>query len=136
MRLLMFMAKHFWWKSYSKTLENVEDVQADDAVDDVVVVFMQVEARDAATRDEVFRKALKNVKWLANKRELRRVVLHSFTHLGGENAEPDFASGLIDELAARLRATGYEVWITPFGYFNEWDLSVYGESLGKVWKEL
>jgi hypothetical protein len=136
MRLLMFMAKRFWWKSYSKTLQDVEDVEDEQAVEDAVVVFMQVESKDVEARDDVFRKALKNIKWLANKRELRRVALHSFTHLGGENAEPEFAVALIAELADRLRATGYQVWVTPFGYFNEWDLSVYGESLGKVWKEL
>ncbi len=136
MRLLMFQAKRFWWKSFSKTLENVEDIQEEDAVTDAVVVFMQVEAKDAAAREEVFRKTLKNVKWLANKREFKRVVLHSFTHLGGENAEPEFAAALIAELAGRLAATGYDVRVTPFGYFNEWDLSVYGESLGKVWKEI
>jgi hypothetical protein len=135
MRLLMFLAKRFWWKSYSKTLADVEDVEEEATVADAAVVFMHVEARDAAVHDEVFRKALKNIKWLANKRELKRVVLHSFTHLGGENAEPEFAGAFITELADRLRATGYEVWVTPFGYFNEWDLSVYGESLGKVWKD-
>lgn len=136
MRLLMFQAQRFWWKSFSKTLENVDDVQVEDVVADAVVIFMQAEAKDAAARDDVFRKTLKNIKWLANKRELRRVVLHSFTHLGGENAEPAFAAAFITELADRLRATDYEVWITPFGYFNEWELKVYGESLGKVWKEV
>jgi hypothetical protein len=132
----MFQAKRFWWKSFSKTLEDVEDIQAEEAVTDAVVVFMQVEAKDAAARDDVFRKTLKNIKWLANKRDLKRVVLHSFTHLGGENAEPAFAGALIAELADRLGATGYEVRITPFGYFNEWELKVHGESLGKVWKEV
>jgi hypothetical protein len=132
----MFQAKRFWWKSFSKTLEDVEDVQAEAAVEDAVVVFMHVEAKDAASRDDIFRKTLKNVKWLANKRDLKRVVLHSFTHLGGENAEPEFAAEFISDLADRLCTTGYQVWITPFGYFNEWELRVYGESLGKVWKEL
>lgn len=136
MRLLMFQAKRFWWKSFSRTLEDVQEVEVEDAVEDAVVAFVHVEARDVARRDDVFRKTLKNIKWLANKRDLRRVVLHSFTHLGGENADPAFAGALLDELADRLRATGYQVWVTPFGYFNEWDLSVYGESLGKVWKEL
>ncbi len=138
MRLLMFQAKRFWWKSFSKTLENVEDLQtpSEDEVRDAVVAFMHIEAKDAADRDDVFRKTLKHLKWLANKRELKNVVLHSFTHLGGENAEPEFAVSFITELGDRLRSTGYAVWITPFGYFNEWELSVYGESLGKVWKEL
>jgi hypothetical protein len=136
MHLLMFMAKRFWWKSFSKTLDGAEDVEAEDMVEDAVIAFMQVEAKDAGERDAAFRKTLKNIKWLANKRDFRRVVLHSFTHLGGENADPEFAGDFIRELAERLRATGYQVWITPFGYFNEWDLSVYGESLGKVWKEV
>jgi hypothetical protein len=136
MRLLMFQAKRFWWKTFSKTLEDAQDADSEEAVNDAVVVFMHVEERDAAVRDDVFRKTLKNVKWLANKRDLRRVVLHSFTHLGGQNADPSFAGDFIHELADRLRATGYEAWVTPFGYFNEWELSVYGESLGKVWKEL
>jgi hypothetical protein len=136
MRLLMFQAKRFWWKTFSKTLENAQAVEVEDAVEDAVVVFMHVEEKDAADRDDVFRKTLKNVKWLANKRELRRVVLHSFTHLGGQNADPGFAGDFIQELADRLSATGYDVRVTPFGYFNEWELSVYGESLGKVWKEL
>ena len=136
MRMLLFMARRFWWKSFSKTLEAVVDVEDEQTVEEAVVVFMHVEAKDAATRDEVFRKSLKNIKWLAGKRDMRRVVLHSFTHLGGENAEPAFAGGFIAELADRLAATGYDVRVTPFGYFNEWELSVYGESLGKVWKEI
>jgi len=42
----------------------------------------------------------------------------------------------LERLAERLRGTGYQVWITPFGYVCEWDLSVYGESLAKVFKAL
>lgn len=136
MKLLTFQAKRFWWRSFSKTLESADDVAVEQEVFDAVVAFYQVEAGDAAQRASVFRQTLKHLKWLANKRELRTVVLHSFTHLGGENAEPDFARELSEELAARLRETGYDVWITPFGYFNEWDLSVYGESLAKVWKQI
>ena len=136
MKLLTFQAKRFWWRSYSKTLEDAEDVAVEQEVFDAVVAFYQVEAADAASRASVFRQTLKHLKWLANKRALRVIVLHSFTHLGGENAEPEFARDLTEELAERLRETGYTVWITPFGYFNEWDLSVCGESLAKVWKQI
>ena len=130
----MFQAKRFWWRSFSKTLEEVADIHAEETVTDAVVIFMHVEASDQENRTKVFRKTLKNVKWLANKRALKQVVLHSFTHLGGENADPEFAGAFIDDLADRLRSTDYRVWVTPFGYFNEWDLSVYGDSLGKVWQ--
>ena len=78
----------------------------------------------------------KHIKWLANKRELNNIVLHSFTHLGGITAPPELAESFITTLQQRLSETGYQVWTTPFGYFCEWDLSVYGESLAKVWKEI
>lgn len=136
MKLLTFQARRFWWRSFSKTLEDVADLEVEEEVVDAVVAFYQVEAGDAEDRERVFRQTLKHLKWLANKRDMRNIVLHSFTHLGGDNAAPEFALAFSEDLAERLRATGYTVWITPFGYFNEWDLSVYGESLAKVWKQI
>ena len=136
MKLLCFQAKRFRWKSFSKTLPEAEDLDVDQSVEEAVVVFLHAEVRDSGRRDSVFKKTLKHVKWLANKRALRNVVLHSFTHLGAENAPPEFAHAFLVELAERLRATGYAVWVTPFGWFCEWDLSVHGDSLAKVWKEV
>jgi hypothetical protein len=56
--------------------------------------------------------------------------------LGGAMAAPHIVENFINGLAMRLEETGYAVWKTPFGYFCEWDLSVYGDSLAKVWKEI
>ena len=138
MKLLTFQARRFAWKAFSQTLENVP--QGSDAGEllETVVVFVHAQVPDEAEgeRSKIFRRALKHVKWLANKREFKNVVLHSFTHLGGENASPEFAQGFLDELRERLESTGYTVAQTPFGWFCEWELSVYGESLAKVWKEI
>ncbi|MBM4297079.1 MAG: hypothetical protein FJ143_05000 [Deltaproteobacteria bacterium] len=138
MKLLCFQAKHFRWKSHSKTLPEVADREVDTSVNEAVVVFIHAEAADgeAGRAGSVPRQTLKHIKWLANKRGLKNIVLHSFTHLGGATAEPALAEALIATLAERLRETGYAVWTTPFGYFCEWDLRVYGESLAKVWKEI
>lgn len=136
MRLLTFQAKEFGFRSFSKTLESVPDQHVDQTVKDTVVAFMHIEDKDQVDRSRVFKHTLKHLKWLANKRDLNQVVLHSFTHLGGQNAEPEFAQQFIVELAERLRATGYQVETTPFGYFCEWNLDVYGESLAKVYKEI
>jgi threonyl-tRNA synthetase editing subunit len=136
MKLLTFQAKRFRWKGFSKTLPEAEETESEQAVENAVVVFLHAEEKDALERAVVFRQTLKHVKWLANKRELGNVVLHSFTHLGGTNAPAEFARSFLEELAERLRATGYEVWTTPFGWFCEWDLSVHGDSLAKVWKEI
>ena len=138
MKLLTFQARRFWWKSHSKTLEDAPDRQVEEEVREAVVAFVHAESRDEdeAARRRAFRHTLKHLKWLANKGSFRNVVLHSFTHLGGDNADPSFAGRFLEEMEERLRATGYEVWRTPFGYFCEWELKVYGESMAKVWKQI
>ncbi len=138
MKLLCFQAKRFRWKTHSKTILEAPDVNVDEEAAECVVVFIHCESSDdiEERKSSILRQSVKHVKWLANKRTLRNIVLHSFTHLGGETASPAAANGCISALAERLRETGYQVWITPFGYFCEWDLSVYGESLAKVWKEI
>jgi hypothetical protein len=132
----MFEAKRFWWKSFSKTLEDVPQVHVEEAVTDAVVIFLHAEEEDEAKGNKLLTKTLKNVKWLANKRGLKNIVLHSFTHLSDSTASSDYAQAFLESAAERLRGTGYRVWLTPFGYFCEWDLSVYGESLAKVFKAL
>ena len=138
MKLLCFQAKRFHWKTHSKTIEEVPNVNVDEEVADSVVVFVHAETSDetADRNNSILRQAVKHVKWLANKRTFKNIVIHSFTHLGGESASPAAANRCISALAGRLRESGYQVWITPFGYFCEWDLSVHGESLAKVWKEI
>jgi hypothetical protein len=135
MKLLLFQAKRFYWKSFSKTLEDIPDQDVAETVQEAVVVFLHAELEDEA-KPRLETKIAKNIKWLANKRQLKNVVLHSFTHLSASTASPAFAQALLDDLEQRLSSTGYQVWQTPFGYFCEWDLSVYGDSLAKVFKEL
>ncbi len=138
MKLLTFLARRFAWTPCSQTLPEAQDAPPAGALEDAVVVWVHAEMRDEEpeARKRAFKQTLKHVKWLAGKRDLRRVVLHSFTHLGGVSASPEFARDLLDELAERLRASGYEVGTTPFGWFCAWELSVHGESLAKVWKEI
>lgn len=135
MKLLLFQARRFYWKSFSKTLDEVPVQDVEENVPEAVVVFLHAEADDE-TKPKLETKVVKNIKWLANKRNLKNIVLHSFTHLSNSSASPEFAQTLLDHLDERLTGTGYQVWQTPFGYFCEWDLGVYGDSLAKVFKEL
>jgi len=138
MRLLCFQAKRFRWKTFSKTLPEVPDQEVDEDVRETVAVFLHAEASDEESErgSSVLRQTLKHIKWLANKRGIKNIVLHSFAHLGGQAASPSFTEAFLQDIAQRLRETGYSVWLTPFGHFCEWDLSVHGDSLAKVWKEI
>lgn len=138
MRILCFQAKRFAWKPFERALPDAPAEPGAGEVREAVVAFVHVEQSDCAAEREatVFRRALKHLKWLANKRELRTVVLHSFTHLGADGADPATAQALLVGLAERLRATGYTAHVTAFGWLHEWELAVHGESLAKVWKQI
>lgn len=136
MRLLMFAARRFAWLPFQRSLPNAADPEGRAELDDAAVIFVHVEATDAKGHGKTVTKTVKNIKWLARKHGLRRIVLHSFTHLGGDTAEPALAQSLLEEMAERLRRVGYQVWLTPFGWVCEWELAVYGESLARVFKVL
>lgn len=137
MKLLTFLVDHFRWAPFSQTLEDASTDYEADEVGEAVVVFLHLEKNDMVedNYNKVFRKTLKHIKWLANKKDFTDIVLHSFTHLGGDSAAPDDAEQWMNAMAERLETTGYSVKITPFGWFSSWEISVQGDSLAKVWKE-
>ena len=136
MKLLLFYAPSFWFKTYQKVLEHVADHELEAGCQNAVVVFYQVETDDLERRGKVLTKFLKNIKWLAGKFDSKNIVLHSFNHLSTSKAPADFAEELVQNARDRLERSGYLVTVTPFGYLNEWKLHVAGESLAKVFKEI
>ena len=135
MKLLLFYAHSFSYETASKGLPDVPDQQKKESRKDTVVVFYHVEAEDVEKRTKVIQKFVKNVKWLCGKFSTRNVVLHSFNHLSSSKADPDFSKTILDEAIERLARTDFQVMVTPFGYFNEFNLHVAGDSLAKVFKE-
>ncbi len=136
MRILMFYAPAFWFKTYEKVLEDVPDRDIEESCENSVVVFYHAEEIDVERRSTVLTKFIKNVKWLSGKFKTKNIVLHSFNHLSSSKAPADFTADLIAEVKERLMHTGFIITETPFGYLNEWKIHVAGDSLAKVFKEL
>ena len=135
MKLLLFYSHSFFYETAAKSLPSAPDVKKKEKVTDAVVVFFHVEAEDRERKGKVVLKFVKNVKWLCGKFSTRNVVLHSFNHLSGSKADPDFSKEVLDEVLERLTRTDFQVSVTPFGYFNEFKIHVAGDSLAKVFKE-
>ena len=134
MRLLFWYCERFAWKPSLKTLDN-----APEAVpmthEQTVVAFIHVEPPDVVEGSSVETKLVKNAKWVARKWETRKIVLHSFTHLGEQKAEPEAAKGLIDTVQERLATAGYTAVQTPYGYFNDLQIDAPGHPLARIYKE-
>ena len=130
----MFNVKEFWYKTFSKTLQDVEENEREETIQDTLVVFGNVEMEDEEKLARIVRKTVKNITWLAGKTGRNRVVLHSFAHLSESKSSIKFAQKVFKSIENRLRNKGYDVLVTPFGYFLEFKMHVLGESLAKVWK--
>ena len=51
MKLLMFQARRFRFKTFLKTLADADDREAEEDLTDVAVVFVHAEAEDETRRD-------------------------------------------------------------------------------------
>jgi len=136
MKLLMFLAKQFTFRPFEKTFLEAGDGGSEVQIQDAAIIFVHAEPQDEADPSGLETKFVKNVKWIAGKHGSKNVVLHSFTHLAETSASPQFAEAFLQNAAARLRNTGYQVTLTLFGWVCEWELAVFGESLAKVFKSL
>lgn len=138
MKLLGFLARRFAWEPAEPVAADPSEPALAGESRECVVLFVHAQRgdEDPAVRASLLRQCVKHVEWHARKRASTRCVLHSFTHLGGESADRGFARAWLGELAGALRARGFEVSETPFGYSCAWELAVHGESVAKVWKEI
>jgi hypothetical protein len=135
MRIILFYAPSFWFRTYRKVLEDVPDLDMERSAGSAVVVFYQAEAEDEAKKGGVVTKLVKNIKWLAGKFQTKTIVLHSFSHLSLSKAPSELTEEIITDARERLGRSGFTIIETPFGYLNEWKMHVAGESLAKVYKE-
>ncbi len=135
MKLVMFFVHEWWYKTASKSLPDMPDVEKEESMKNAAVIFYHSVAEDEEKKESILQKFVKNTKWIAGKFNTKNVVLHSFNHLSLSKSSPEFAKSLLDEVVERLKRTGYIVMTTPFGYFNEFRMHVAGDSLAKVYKE-
>jgi len=134
MRVIYWYCDRFAWVPAIKTLADAPEAQAD-ACRQAIVAFIHVEPSDIAGGNSAETKLVKNAKWLARKWDIKRIVLHSFTHLGEEKADAEDAQGLLKRAEERLSNAGYDTAQTPYGYFLDLTIEAKGHPLARVYKE-
>ena len=133
MRVLFWYCDRFQWNPSLKTLDDAPEAKAD-SMEKAVAAFIHVEPQDIENGGPAETKLVKNAKWLARKWETDLIVLHSFTHLGEEKAEPGQAKALFDRAQVRLESAGYIAVQTPYGYFNDLSIQAPGHPLARIYK--
>lgn len=136
MKLLMIYANKFGYRTTTRTIETVSDIDKEETVENVLVGFIQVEKEDEKDMKYVETKLVKNLKWAARKNNTQKILLHSFAHLSGSKASLEFTKELLDNAEERIDKTDYEASQTPFGYFLDLDIQAPGESLARIFEDI
>ena len=135
MKLLMIYVKKFSYTPTIKTLDGFEEHTESKTFENALVGFIQAEEQD--TEKEILKvekNLVKNLKWGARKNDTNFIVLHSFAHLSGSKASPEFTKEIFDLAEKRLQNADYETAQTPFGYFLDLDIQAPGFSQARMFK--
>ncbi|MGM0655042.1 MAG: threonyl-tRNA synthetase editing domain-containing protein [Thermodesulfobacteriota bacterium] len=134
MRVLFWYCDKFGWTPTIKILDQVP-ISKPDEKNKVVVAFVHIEPKDVEQCSSSETKLVKNAKWLARKWDVTKTLLHSFTHLGEEKADPDQAKLLLERVHQRLLKAEYDASLTAYGYYNDLVIEAPGHPLARIYKE-
>ena len=139
MRILFIHADRLEYEVREPAIKEPEEVDAEHrqaAVDEVLVCFTTIEERDEADPEGIAARAVAEVADVAAKVDTRRVVLYPYAHLSSSLAPPGPSRKILAKVAANLKAEGFEVVASPFGWYKSFKLSAKGHPLSELSREV
>ena len=137
MKVLCFYTNQFSYNPAIKNLDGVTEHHQGNSFSNCIVALIHLEEADetfvAVSRGK---KLTNHLKWVARKNNTKSIVLHSFAHLAGTKASPEFTLKVFNASQQRLLIGGYETWQTPFGYFLDLRMDAPGFSMARIWADL
>jgi hypothetical protein len=134
MKVLFLYCNSFRYEATTKTLDFVPEATGQFDFKDVQTAFIHLEDGDHENEASLFKKIVKQIKWLMNKNESKRLIIHSFAHLSESKAAPEFTYEFLNKLEKKMSESGFETHQTPFGYFLDLHMDAPGFSLARVFK--
>jgi threonyl-tRNA synthetase len=103
---------------------------------ETLVLFTSAEEGDADTKDDLLQNAVREIAGVAEKLNVRELVLYPYAHLSSALAKPADAQALIKELESKLARAGYKVHRSPFGWYKAFSLKCKGHPLSELSKQI
>jgi hypothetical protein len=139
MQILMLHCDYFRCEAVEKTRIS-EDISIDrrrcEAGESVLVVFVCSERDDEKSPEVIVEKTVNEIEDIVGRVKPKSIVLHSFAHLSSSLANPGFAKKIYDKLYSILSLKGYQVFKTPFGWRDSFELKVKSHPVSKVSRKI
>lgn len=127
MRLLLIHADYIEYEPKEKTKFAEECEPKRVRVEECLVSFVSVEKGD----EKVVDRAVEEIREVAEKLNVERIVLYPYAHLSSNLADPDTAINVLKEMEEKLRKI-YDVHRAPFGWYKAFKISCKGHPLSEL----
>jgi len=134
MRLLLLHCEHFQYTIREKAVKNPEPLENNEQGEfqNVLVAFCTVEKEDESDHEQVVREVSKSITEVAKSVHTNNILVYPYAHLSSSLASRDPAIKILHGLSESLRADGFEVHRSPFGYYKSFQLHCLGHPLSEL----
>jgi len=131
MKLLLIHADYMEYEVKEKTKFAEDYKGTGDRVEEVLVAFVSVEKGD---NEEVAKKAVEEIKDVAEKVGSKRILIYPYAHLSPNLADPETAIKILKILESEIK--DFEVKRAPFGWYKSFKISCKGHPLSELSREI
>jgi len=131
MKLLLIHADYMEYEVKEKTKFAEDYKGTGDRVEEVLVAFVSVEKGD---NEEVAKKAVEEIKDVAEKVGSKRILIYPYAHLSPNLADPETAINILKILESEIK--DFEVKRAPFGWYKSFKISCKGHPLSELSREI
>ena len=136
MKLLLIHSDYIEYETKEKAIGDAEEIEkSKDGMEDCLVAFVAIEKRDEENKDAVVSKAREEIKEVAEKIKVNRVMLYPYAHLSSELASSKAAKSILLDLENALKED-FEVKRAPFGWYKAFKISCKGHPLSELSREI
>jgi len=127
MRLLLIHADYIEYEPKQKTKLAEPCEPKRERVEECLVVFTSVEKGDEGVVD----RAVEEIKDVAKKLGVNRIVVYPYAHLSSNLADADTAVSVLKEIEEKLKGE-FDVHRAPFGWYKAFKISCKGHPLSEL----
>ena len=100
--------------------------------EETLVCFVTVEAEDEQDLDASVAGLVKETRAIADQVKARHITLYPYAHLSESHAAPWFARSLLGKAEEEMRAAGFDVLRSPFGWYKAFTIVCKGHPLSEL----
>ena len=134
MRILLLHCEHFEYTIREEAVKNPEPLENNGhgEFQNVLVAFCTVEKEDESDPEQVVRGVSESVAEVARSVHTDNILVYPYAHLSSSLASRDPAIKILRGVSENLRADGFSVHRSPFGYYKSFQLHCLGHPLSEL----